>query len=57
MTVDEYVKIRKDELDAFAACWNKGARSESSNYPTDLEEGDWYEQELAYNGSTGRDAK
>ena len=55
MTAEEYVKIRKDELDTFLSVWNKGASSDPGNYPVAMDEGDWYEQELAHNSIAGRE--
>ena len=48
MSVFEYIEERKRELDSFAEMWET-ARLEGADYPEDLEEEEWYEQELAYN--------
>ena len=49
MNVSDYVKLRKAELDKFEKHWNEMVKSGNQHYPKELEEGDWYDQELAYN--------
>lgn len=47
MNVKEYVAIAKAELDSFQRNWEEKMVSEPGNYPSDLEEGEWGDQELA----------
>lgn len=47
MTVQEYVAKAKAELDAFQKNWEEKMIEEPQNYPAELEEGDWGDQELA----------
>jgi len=45
MTVSEYVQMAKKELDEFEAKWIIG--EENDNWPHDLDEGEWCDQEMA----------
>lgn len=47
MTVQEYVAKAKAELDAFQKNWEDKMKTEPDNYPADLDEGEWGDQELA----------
>lgn len=51
MKLQEYIKIRIEELNALQSMWEEGNLKDPENYPMDMEEGDWYDQELAYNSS------
>ncbi len=49
MTVEEYVAMRKKELDLFASSWNESLASNAEGYDKHNNEEDWVEQEDAYN--------
>lgn len=52
MTVEEYVELRKQELDEFAEHWNKMCKELPGQYPKEIEgDAEWFEQEFAYNES------
>lgn len=47
MTIQEYITVAKKELDDFEAKWIKGEAEDPNNWPHDMDEGDWADQELA----------
>lgn len=49
MTAFEYIELRKKELNAFAEDWEKSREESPEDWPSTLDEGDWYEQETAFN--------
>jgi hypothetical protein len=49
MTLSQYVKSRKKELDDFEKYWKAQRKIDKDNWPINVPEGEWYEQELAYN--------
>lgn len=49
MTVFEYIEIRKKELIAFADYWEKNRQKLPNAWPETMDEGEWYEQEIAVN--------
>ena len=55
MDCKEYVELRKKELDGFLRTWEDGIRREPGIYPKEMDDGEWYEQELAHNELNGRE--
>lgn len=50
MKIDKYVETRKAELDAFLTHWKERMDAKDPGYDTDeMPEGEWYQQEIAYN--------
>lgn len=47
MTLEEYVKRAKMELDEFEAQWKQDHSRDPKNFPMELQEDEWKEQELA----------
>ncbi len=47
MTLPEYIKVAKAELDEFQKRYEKGNAEEPVNWPMEMDEGEWGEQELA----------
>lgn len=47
MTLDDYIKQAKDELDQFAQTYRQGHEEDPENWPMDTDYGEWCEQELA----------
>ena len=46
MTIDEYVEKAKSELDNFRTKWLLAHENDPENWPLDLDEGAWGQQEL-----------
>ena len=45
MHLKEYVEKAKEELDKFEQMWLEGHASDPDNWPLDIGEGEWNEQE------------
>jgi hypothetical protein len=48
MTLDEFIKSMKQDLDAFRANWKEQQSEVPEHFPNDLDEGDWYDQFLTF---------
>lgn len=48
MKVEEYVELRKEELDKFVKWWDAMREEDPGCFPEKLDEGDWNMQEEAY---------
>lgn len=50
MSVDDYVELRKKELDEFAAYWKQQNTKLPDQFPASFDRAaDWFEQEACYN--------
>lgn len=47
ISVDEYVENRKQELERFRVNWKRLEQEQPDEYPSMMEDGDWFEQETA----------
>ena len=48
MTVQEYVELRKQELDKFAAWYEQERAKAPKHFREKSDEPEWYEQEIAW---------
>ena len=55
MNLDEYIELRKKELADFASHWEKQRSINPGMWPESFPEGDWFDQELAYLSSIGKE--
>lgn len=53
MNVSEYVEVRKKELDQFESFWEK--RQGAEDWPEQMEDEEWFEQEIAFQSYLGRE--
>ena len=44
MTLREWIEEQKAELEQFATMWERNADTDPSNWPMNMEPGDWDEQ-------------
>lgn len=49
MTLEEYIILRKKELDDMFTYYKQEHKKDPKNWPLDMREEEWLEQELAYN--------
>lgn len=48
MNIEEYIETAKEELDLFKEEFLLKHKNDPENWPIDMEEGEWGEQELEY---------
>jgi hypothetical protein len=48
MTLDEFVKLMKLDVDNFKSEWVLNRSSDPNLYPMEMDEADWYEQFVAH---------
>ena len=57
MTIDEFVKARKIELDLFERYWQEQLANKAEGFKNDLHPADWREQEDIYAESVAGDLR
>ena len=53
ISLREYIQNRRKELDAFEAHWVSQSEINPEDWPGELDEGEWFEQEVAFCESGG----
>jgi hypothetical protein len=50
MTLQEFIDKEQERLKLFLEYWRNMRKTDSTNYPTELMEGDWWEQYTIWEG-------
>lgn len=53
MRIEEFINISEDEILKFKGFWEYNHNTNPEMFPLNMEEGDWFEQFMAYITSNG----
>lgn len=56
ITLDDYVKREKENLDAFASYWSSRSKDDATSFPLKLPIGDWDEQFSLFTDRENKDS-